>query len=113
MKFFIPAAKSPEDGEHVFKSIFDFAKSNGIPVIEGRRIFRITFHHNGVNQEAEVGRIFQPMGEPVVAILKGITYLVCTTTRGVARGEPIMVGDNEIRAFEDFEDFVPQTQASH
>jgi len=41
-------------------------------------------------------------GEQLVAILESNAYLLCTMNRGVARGEPILVGKSEVVRIEDF-----------
>jgi hypothetical protein len=45
--------------------------------------------------------------EYVVAILKSNAYRVCTHNRGVVRGEPILVGLNEVRRIEHFDGYGP------
>ena len=43
------------------------------------------------------------MNEEVVAILESYTYLVCTYNRGVFRGEPVLVGKEEVKKIINFE----------
>jgi hypothetical protein len=38
-------------------------------------------------------RLADTPDEPVLAILRSLTYLVCTPNRGVIRGEPYLFGD--------------------
>lgn len=104
MKFFIPNMQDkPEESEKIYKAIKDFAKETEGWDSTGRRIFRISYHHNGKLYNAEVGKINNVNHEPVVAILESTTYLICTPNRGVIRGEPILVGSEEITSIEDFE----------
>jgi hypothetical protein len=103
MQFFLPFAESPKQAEDTLTAITSFVESQTSGVDPSRGIFRLKFRHNGVDEEAEVGKTFEVTGEPVVAILKGITYLVCTPNRGVLRGFPILVGEKEVRQVEDFE----------
>lgn len=102
MRFFLPHTKTGAEAESVFQSIKSFLSSEGYESNE-RRVRRIAFTHNGIHQVAEVGQIFGPIAEPVIAILKGRTYFVCTPSRGVVGGMPISVGENEIVTVEHFE----------
>jgi len=88
MNFFIPAAKDEEESEGVYKSIKDFARQTlGWNVTE-RRIFSLTYQHEGERYYVEVGKPDPRVREIVVAILESNAYLVCTYNRGVVRGEP-------------------------
>jgi hypothetical protein len=96
MKFFIPAAKDAEQAEQVYESV---AKFNNAP-LSGRRICALAWRHNGNLMSCEVGgeapSYYGTNEEPVVAILDcERLYKVCTTNRGVIRGEAILVGKNE------------------
>lgn len=107
MKFFIPPYTSddkPELSEEVYVSIRKFAEENLKWNITERRIFSVTYRHEGKEYYAEVGKIEQRTGELICAILESITYLVCTPNRGVLRGEPVLVGKEEIRSIVDFTD---------
>ena len=95
MKFFIPAAKNAQQAEEVYAAI---AKFNNAPISD-RRICALAWRHNGMSMSCEVGgeapTYYRTSGEPVVAILDcGNLYKVCTTNRGVVRGEAIFVGKN-------------------
>lgn len=93
MKFFIPAAKDAKEAEEVYEAV---AKFNNAPV-SVRRICALAWKHNGMLMSCEVGgeapSYYGTHDEPVVAILDcGNLYKVCTTNRGVIRGEAILVG---------------------
>jgi len=93
MKFFVPAAKDDAEAEVVLDAIEKF---NYAPK-QVRRICAIAWTHNGKNYSCEVGSeapgYYGTGAEPVVAILDcERLYKVCTTNRGVVRGEAIMVG---------------------
>lgn len=99
MKFFVPAAKDNEQAEQVFEAIEKF---NYAPRQE-RRICALAWTHGGKNYSCEVGGeapgYYGTGGEPVVAILDcDRLYKVCTTNRGVVRGEAIMVGKDGAHA---------------
>lgn len=104
MKFFIPASKSIDQAEEVYNSIIKFCESQFTWKVINRRIFKINFKHDGKYYEAEVGKIEKRTNDIIIAILETDTvYYVCTRYRGVIRGEPILVGKNEITYIEDFD----------
>lgn len=103
MEFFVPAANSPEQAEEVWAATRTFAMDNlGWEVTE-RRIFRLTGFHDGKPIDCEVGKVEPYGGEVVVAILESNAFLVCTANRGVLRGEPILVGTQEVGSIIDFD----------
>jgi hypothetical protein len=61
-----------------------------------RRIFRRRYIHNGKTLTAEVGQAEPLTGEPVLVILDSNPYLVCTPSRGVTRGTPVLVGRHAV-----------------
>ncbi len=101
-EFFIPEAKDAAEAESVFKSIAQFF-SRSVP---RRRIFRITYTHNGTSMTAEVGKDPDPYYRekgPVVAIFGGDPFCVCLPDRGVLRGGPIFVGAQAVQSAQYFE----------
>jgi len=72
--------------------------------LDGPKIFRIEYIHDGKEYSAEVGKQDPRTGELVIALLESATYLVCMPNRGIMRGEPMLVGKDEIRNVEAFED---------
>jgi hypothetical protein len=95
VKFFVPAAESPEQAEIVYSRIADF---NNAP-IPNRRIYALAWRHNGMNISCEVGgplpSYYRTGDEPVLAILDCDTlYKVCTPSRGGVRGEAVFAGKN-------------------
>jgi hypothetical protein len=100
MKFFIPEVE-PERAEEVYKSITDFAAMQGWPAAD-RRIFKVYYRHHGDYFEAEVGKLARN-GEVVWAILESGPYLICTLTRGVMGGMPLLVGRDDVLSVTDFE----------
>jgi hypothetical protein len=95
MEFFLPAS-TDEDRESVYSAIKEFAtQTTGWPV-KDERIFSITYVHEGKRYHDEVGKPDGRVKEVVIAILRSVTYLVCTKNRGVLRGGPIMVGLNNV-----------------
>lgn len=103
MRFFIPGVSSSDEAERLYEATRKFAESTmGRPIAQ-RRILRIRYKHDGKDFEAEVGQPCPRIGETVMAILESDPYLVCTMNRGVARGMPVLVGQNEVRHIDEFD----------
>ncbi|HET8669686.1 MAG TPA: hypothetical protein VFM05_03380 [Candidatus Saccharimonadales bacterium] len=106
MEFFIPAAKDAEQEQHVYDGIKKFLSEELGAVFSNRKVFSLTYVHEGKDYYAEVGKPHALNGETVVAILyepaRGL-YHVCTLSRGVARGMSILVGLNDVRSATDFD----------
>ena len=102
MKFFVPAASTDEQAEDVWQSTVEFAKGKGSDISD-RRIYRLDYRHNGKFYVDEIGKPNARNGELVLVILESVTYLVCTGNRGVVRGDPILVGKQEVTLVTDFE----------
>lgn len=92
MNFFIPHAKSSEEAESVFASI---SKFNNIPITE-KRVFKVSYEHNGKRMIAEVGKsvdnYYKADGEVIAILERDKLLCVCLPNRGVLRGSPILVG---------------------
>jgi hypothetical protein len=102
VKFFVPGGDDDKGAKDIYEATKNFAIENCGPVTD-RRIQKITFRDRKKVVEAEVGKIEPIVGETVVAILEGNPYLVCTPNRGVLRGQPILVGKQEIISITDFD----------
>jgi hypothetical protein len=108
-EFFVPLARNAEEAEQVWGAVKAFMLTIGWDRVTDRRIFRLGYLHDGKHMEAEVGSVHpyggpvdweeghEPRGEEVFVILErdGGPFLVCTPNRGVARGDPILVGSGE------------------
>jgi hypothetical protein len=112
MQFFVPdpadpaKAADPATAERLFASIKAFAVSQGDSVQE-RRIYGLTYRHNGKQYNVEVGDVHPLNGELVIAIFRqerlSGCYLICTAHRGVVRRGPILAGDDGETHSWDFE----------
>ncbi|MBZ5736926.1 hypothetical protein [Nocardioides mangrovi] len=102
MKFFVPTASDDDEAEHVWAATRVFARDQLGWEVTDRRIFQINYHHEGKPYVAEVGEPDPRTGETVLAILESNAFLVCTRNRGVVRGEPILIGPEEVRTITDF-----------
>jgi hypothetical protein len=104
MNFFLPAAQDAAQAERVYEGIRKSVQSQIPYPLTDRRIYSIRHRHDGKLYEATVGEVFGRVGEIVIAIIESThLYYVCTENRGVARGEPYLVGRNEVISIEDFE----------
>lgn len=110
MKFFIPAADSPEQTKNVLESTKKFAEENLGFKYGDKKIFKLEFRHDGKTYTAEVGKKETLTGynEIVVLILSPLEqhnpYIICTPNRGVIKGGPIMVGKHDIISCDYFEE---------
>jgi hypothetical protein len=102
MKFFVPDVENEEKAERLYQATKKFAAETCWPVAD-RRIQSIRYKHDGKPFLAMVGEVEPITGEKVIAILESNTYLVCTSSRGVLRGQPILVGKNEVTSVIDFD----------
>lgn len=94
MKFFIPAADNAEQTTRVYAAIRTFVAGNMGP-LSPRRVYRLSYKHNGKLLTAEVGKPDPLVGELIVAIFasdRHDLYYLCTENRGVVRGDPILAG---------------------
>jgi hypothetical protein len=107
MEFFVPACETPEKAEEIWEATRTFAKENLGWEIGSRRIFRVTGTHDGKSIDCQVGKIEPYGGETVIAIFESNAFLVCTANRGVLRGEPILVGVQEVVSVTDFDPPAP------
>jgi len=104
MKFFLPSQKDEKLENETYNAIKKFAKETTGWDITDRKIYHIKYRHEGKDYEAKIDERETRQGETVIAILEStITFLVCTTNRGVRRGMPILVGKEEIISITDFE----------
>jgi hypothetical protein len=92
--------------ESAYAAIRKFVEGQASGPLDARRIFRINYRHEGRPCYAQVGEPERHEGATVIAILKQRDYplyFVCTPDRGVARGGPILVGEDEIYSSIDFD----------
>ena len=127
-KFFLPYIEDAEKAEEFWQAIKAFAIQQGWSTVTDRRIFHLDYTHNGSDWTATVGEP-HPYGHPytweyvpdysdpkagqwVVAILECDPgpFLVCTHDRGVARGEPILVGASGVRTVAYFDGYEPSSE---
>lgn len=96
--FFVPFAETPEMAEEVYSSVRAFMRKVAFAPNE-RRIYSVAYRHNGRNYVSTVGER-EPEGEVVIAIFETFNpdplYMICTRSRGVVTGDPILAGDARV-----------------
>ena len=101
-KFFIPKVKDDAQAQEVWESVKKFAEETLDWDVSDRRIFSIAYQKRGEDYYVEVGKPDPRNKELVVAIFESITYLVCTPTRGVLHGIPLLIAESELTDITDF-----------
>jgi hypothetical protein len=110
-EFRVPGADETDmTDEELYEAIVKFAEQSFGDISE-ERIEGIKFREKDPKYEqdiidVDVGDVFPITGEPVEAILYDESrdlYLVCTPTRGVAEGQPILVGNSKVRDIRHFD----------
>ncbi len=102
-EFFVPDAADGKQAEEIWRATAAFATENLERAVTNRRIYRLSYRHDGSSYEAIVGREDQRERETILCILEtdGL-YLICTHNRGVRRGLPMLVGGHAVDEIEDF-----------
>ena len=97
MRFFVPNDDNPE-------AAWEFLRQQCGAPPSRRRIYSITFDHDGERAEAIVGRPFHATGATVLAIFVGDPYCVWQRARDCTQWiDPLFVGPTSIHSEVDFE----------
>ncbi len=105
MKFTIPGATSSQQAFDIYVGVRKFIISKGYRPFFAA-VSSLEYTHNGKKEIAEVNEITKINDEKVVLIFEcEKLFLICTSSRGVAGGEPIIIGRNEMIQITYFEDF--------
>src|SRR5690606_10031461 len=97
MNFFIPTMSEIESENFLNKSILPFIEEYGYKVLKDKKVYSITFTHNGKKITDTVNRRSFSNNEVVFAILEtDELFLVCTPKRGITGGEPMITGKHSI-----------------
>lgn len=95
MKFFVPHADDEAQAERVFEAVRKHASEVAFPATDNR-IYSVTYVREGKTHTATVGERDTLTGQEVIVILRPMSdqhpYMVCTATRGVVEGGPILIG---------------------
>lgn len=110
-EFHVPASEQFEmPDEEVYEGIVKFAEDN-FESIADERIERIRFRENSPEVPPDelnlsVGELVPMTGERIEAILHEDAedrYLICTPSRGVREGLPIVIDDEDVVEIEQFD----------
>jgi hypothetical protein len=104
MKFTIPGATSSQQAFDIYVGVRKFIISKGYRPFFAA-ISSLEYIHNGNKEIATVNDITKINDEKVVLIFEcEKLFLICTSSRGVTGGEPIIIGRNELIQVTYFED---------
>lgn len=109
--FHVPGAEEIDmRDEELYESIVKFAEQSFGEIsderIEGIRYREPDPKYDKESYDVNVGDVFPITGETIEAILYDESrdlYLICTPTRGVAHGIPILVGNNKVKIVRHFD----------
>jgi hypothetical protein len=102
-QFFIPGGDSRQKSEEVYQWICGYVREMIGWEINPARIYSLSYARDGEQFVATVGQPDPRTGQLVVAILQSNTYLICTPSHGVYRGEPIQVAISDVSEVQYFE----------
>ena len=104
MRFTIPGATSSQQAFDIYVGVRKFIISKGYRPFPAA-IASLEYSHNGKKEVAIVNEITKINDEKVVLIFEcEKLFLICTQSRGVAGGEPIIIGRSAIIQITYFED---------
>jgi hypothetical protein len=104
MKFTIPGATSAQQAFDIYVGVRKFIISKGYRPFSAA-IASLEYTHNGKKEVTQVNEITKINDEKVVLIFEcEKLFLICTSSRGVTGGEPIIIGRNEMIHITYFED---------
>ena|ERR1700722_8194079 len=104
MKFIIPGATSSRQAFDIYVGVRKFIISKGYHPFSAA-VSSLEYAHNGKKEVAKVNEITKINDEKVVLIFEcEKLFLICTSSRGVSGGEPIIIGRNAIIQITYFED---------
>lgn len=91
MHFFLPRANDPEHARSIYSQIRNAIEQRH-GALRDARIYRVAFSYEGRQLTLAVGDSLHMVGgEPVLAILEGHDFYVCTRGHGAVEGEPFVV----------------------
>lgn len=92
MKFFVPHEGDYADEELYQDIVYYLTEALDQHVNTDSRYSYVRFKDNGDIYEAEVGEVFNPVDEVVVAIFEGgFLFYICTQSRGVPGAEKMPI----------------------
>jgi hypothetical protein len=109
VRFFIPQIPDEAEAENLRNASKLFCEQETLFLISERRIQKLRYVHERKERTAQVGEVHGRIGETVLLIFESSTlvgakvYLVCSPNRGVLRGGPMLVGQEEVLEIVDFD----------
>ncbi len=107
MKFFVPFAENKEQEANFYESIIEFVgRTMAVSKFDERKVRSLEFKKGHKNIKAEVGKYIELNSEIVIAILYDHcrkTYHICTPSRGVVRGESMIIQESTVIKVDDFQ----------
>lgn len=110
-EFFIPNAEDADEAEEVYEATAKFVEQQRASVVREPRISRIKYYDGDKDQtyDVSIGDAVPRVGEPAIAIYESAddrfdAYYICTPHRAVIEGTPVMVGRNDVRQTEYFDE---------
>jgi hypothetical protein len=96
MKFFLPAAADEAQAERVYQALAEQYQA----IVTNKRIYQLQWRHSRQDMSCTVDEklpaYYKTGDEPVIVILDcGNLFKICTPSRGVLRGEPVLAGKTE------------------
>lgn len=107
--FHIPHADDSEQAEEVYEGTAKFVEEQRGSVKREPRICRIVYYDGDKDEtyDVSVGENVPRVGEPAIAIYESKAmdlHHICTPTRAVARGSPVMIGNHNVKRTEYFDE---------
>lgn len=104
MKFFIPSSVDAEQTERICRRVEKRLIGMGFSPLK-ERIYQISFYRNGQLVTDTVGQPCPLTGEITMLIFKNdVGYLICSYSRGIAGGDPLLVQFSTIQSVVAFDE---------
>lgn len=103
MKFFIPFAVNDAQTHRILKRINDTLRTSGYQINQPP-FYQVSYLFQGALVSDTVGQVSAQHNEIVLAILSfNDDYLICTYSRGVTWGKPLIAYQRDVTAVVAFE----------
>lgn len=106
MNFFIPATSDINSILDVYNGVKKFMQSQGFDPLPDKLVYSIDYTHNGKKENATIDKFHVVNNQRVLIIFEcKELFLVCTPSRGVLGGDPILVGRHNVENVVYFDSF--------
>lgn len=103
MKFFIPFSTNAEQAERICQRVEKRLVGMGFSPLK-ERMYEVIFYRDGHLIRDTVGQLCPLTGEVVMLIFRNdVGYLICSYSRGVAGGDPLLAQYGSVTAVTAFE----------